>query len=114
MVGDPGGPASSASATGCPSLSTTRPPGSRAATHSAAARSGGPPSSETLGMARSPASSRICSEEGTAAVDREHLAGQPLRPHEEHDALGDVLRLAEAAQRDPLQHRLLPLRSVGL
>src|SRR3954454_7073822 len=112
MTGDPGGPATSPSATGWPSPSTTRPPGSRAATHSAAARIGGPPSSETLGMARNPASSRSCSEEGTAAVDRDHLAGQPLGPHEEHDALGDVLRLAEAPQRDPPEHRLLPLGPV--
>src|SRR3954471_21220709 len=99
MTGAPAGPGSSPSATGCPSDSTTRPPGSRAATHSAAARIGGPPSSETLGMARNSASSAICSEEGTAAVDRDHLAGQPRRPAQEHDALGDVLGPAEPPQR---------------
>src|SRR3954454_20788697 len=110
MVGAPGGPATSPSAT----PSATRPLGSRAATHAAASAIGAPPSSDTLGMARNSASSAICSEEGTAAVDRDDLAGQPLRLHQEHDALGDVLRLAQAPQRDPVQHRRLALVAVGL
>src|SRR3954451_24510526 len=114
MVAAPGGPASSPSTTGWPLDSTTRPPGSRAATQSAAARIGGPPSRLTLVIARNSDSSRICSEEGTATVDRDHLAGQPRGSAQEHDAVGDVLRPAEPPERDPLQERALPLLSVGV
>src|SRR4051794_16798065 len=114
MAGAPGSPSSSPSTTGWPSDSTTRPPGSRAATQSAAARIGGPPSRLTLGIARNSHSSRICSEEGTATVDRDHLTGQPRRSAQEHDAVGDVLRPAEPPERDPLQQRALPLLSIGL
>src|SRR3954452_2335513 len=114
MVAAPGGPASSPRTTGWPSDSTTRPPGSRAAAQSAAARIGGPPSRLTLGIARNSESSWICSEEGTATVDRDHLAGQPRRSAQEHDAVGDVLRPAEPPERDPLQQRALARFPIGL
>ena len=66
----PGGPRPRPRARPAAAPPPTRPPPASAA----------PPSSDTLGMARNAASSASCSEEGTATVDRDHLAGQPRRP----------------------------------
>src|SRR5207248_8288057 len=89
---------------------------SRDATHSAARRmSAARAGSElTLGMATSSASAR--SEDGVAAIDREHLARHPRRlvGGEEEHAVRDVLRRAESPRRDRLEDLSLPVGVVAL
>src|SRR5665213_3042406 len=70
----------------------------------------------TLGMARNSRSPAIASEDGVAAIDRDHLPGHPrgLVGCEEEDAVGNVLRGAETPRRDRLHEPRLSVRPVRL
>src|SRR5260221_562850 len=82
----------------------------------------------TLGIAASSTSSarmrswfdcrcaRTRSFTSVAAVDGEHLAGNPVRivRREEEDSIGDVLGRTKPLQRDAIDERPLPVGAVGL
>src|SRR5215469_594265 len=101
MVGASSAPSHSPLTTGCPLVSTTRPPANPSwpASQRAAARIvTGPASRLMLGTATNSASSRRYaassgSKESMSAVDRDRLPGHPGGPlrHEELHAVGDVL-----------------------
>src|SRR4051812_19443943 len=70
-----------------------------------------------LGMARNSASASTgSSEDGVAAIDRDHLPRHPRRlvGDEEEDAVRDVLGAAEPPRGDRLDEPPLPLLAIAL
>src|SRR5476649_1959022 len=118
MVGASAEGCSSASTTGWPDVSTTRPPAnaSCSATHAAARRMSPRRAGSPLMLEIATNSASVRSEDGMAAIDRKHLSGYPRRllGCEEEDTARDVCRGAKAPGRDRIEQALLPLLAIAL